>query len=387
MSFGILFLIVVCGLVGRLLAGARLFSMPLILGEIAAGVLVGRTGLNLLPTSNPTLSFLSLVGLAMLEFLVGTRLPLRSPSLRTDIKSGLWATALAFAFAVPVALVFANLTHIGHWPMFAVLFAASSAAIVMPIVLERKLDGRPAVVRTITWVAIADTLTVVVLSVVLSTGETLEVLIGSLLVVGVAAAAFLLLRFFDSTETGHRYRKLSKERGWALDLQMDLLLLFGLTWLASAFGTSVLIAGFAAGAVVALLDMPNRLSKQLVGLGQGFFVPLFFVDLGARLDFRGLLSSPSAILLAVSICVVAVLLHVVVARIVRLPIGSGLMASAQSGVPAAVASLGMANHILTPAQGAAVVSAMLLLLVACSVGANKLASAEQAAKERGPGNA
>ncbi len=372
MSFGILFLIVACGLVGRLLAGARLFSMPLILGEIAAGVIVGRTGLNLLPTHDATLSFLSLVGLAMLEFLVGTRLPLRNPSLRADLKSGVWATALAFAFAVPAGLVFAHLTHIGHWPMLAVLFAASSAAIVMPIVVEQKLDG-PIVVRTVTWVALADTSTVVALSVALSTGETPQVIFGSVLVVALAAGAFLFLRFFDSTETGNRYRKLSKDRGWALDLQMDLLLLFGLTWLATAFGASVLIAGFAAGAVVALLDMPNRLSKQLVGLGQGFFVPLFFVDLGARLDFRGLFSSPAAIVLALSIWLVAVLLHVAVARIVKLPVASGLMASSQSGVPAAVASLGMAQGILTASQGAAVVSAMLLLLITCSIGASKFA--------------
>ena len=45
MSFGILTLIVACGLVGPLLSGATRLAVPVVVGEIAAGVLVGQTTL------------------------------------------------------------------------------------------------------------------------------------------------------------------------------------------------------------------------------------------------------------------------------------------------------------------------------------------------------
>ena len=40
--------------------------------------------------------------------------------------------------------------------------------------------------------------------------------------------------------------------------------------------------------IVALAGEPRRLTQQLVGLAEGFFVPFFFVSLGARLNFRSL---------------------------------------------------------------------------------------------------
>ena len=48
-----------------------------------------------------------------------------------------------------------------------------------------------------------------------------------------------------------RVRRLSKRRAWALDLRIALLVLFALCWLATRIGTSILIAGFAVGLVVA----------------------------------------------------------------------------------------------------------------------------------------
>jgi len=76
----------------------------------------------------------------------------------------------------------------------------------------------------------------------------------------------------------------SKALGRGLDLRVSLLLLFTLAWLATRFGASVLFAGLAAGVVVALLGEPRRVAQQLVGIGEGFLIPLFFVHLGTQLD-------------------------------------------------------------------------------------------------------
>jgi Kef-type K+ transport system membrane component KefB len=148
--------------------------------------------------------------------------------------------------------------------------------------------------------------------------------------------------------------------------------LFALAAIAVQQHTSVLIAGFAAGAVLALLGEPRRLSWQLIGLGEGFLIPLFFVTLGAKLDLHALVTTPADLLLAAALSVGAVAVHVLAARLLRLPVGTGLLATAQLGVPSAVATLGLATGLLQPGQAAAVLAAVLASLAACAAGASIL---------------
>jgi Kef-type K+ transport system membrane component KefB len=166
-----------------------------------------------------------------------------------------------------------------------------------------------------------------------------------------------------------RLREMSRQREWALDLRVSLVGLFALAWLAVRFQTGVLVAGFAAGAVVALAGEPRRLVQQLLGLAEGFFVPLFFVSLGARLDVRQLASSRSDLWLTAALAGSAVACHLIAAAVVRLPLAAGMLATAQLGVPTAVAALGLASGSLDQGQAAAVVAASLVLLAVATAGA------------------
>jgi Kef-type K+ transport system membrane component KefB len=163
-------------------------------------------------------------------------------------------------------------------------------------------------------------------------------------------------------------RALSRDRGWGLDLRVSLLALFTCAWLATRFGTSILIAGFTIGLVVALLGEPRRVAEQLVGLGEGFAIPLFFVLLGAQIDLGALLSSPRALAFGGALAVVSIIIHVGAALAWRLPLPMGLVASAQLGVPAAVVAIGLDTNQLTAAQGAAVMASLLVSLGACAIG-------------------
>lgn len=372
MTFQILFLIIMCGLVGPLLAGIKRLNIPLVVGEIAAGIIVGHSGLGILNPAEPTLAFLSMVGFAMLMFLVGTHLPLHDPNLRKALGRGFLATALGFAFAVPAGLAVAAISGIAHPAIFVLLFANCSAAVVMPIVHERKLDGQT-VLLTTTWVALADAVTIVALPLAMSSGKTLTIALGAGITTAVGVGGYFALSWFRNSKVGDYYRELSKTRGWALDLRLSLGLLFGLCALATSFGTSDLVAGFVAGAVVMLVGEPKRFTKQLVGVAEGLFVPLFFVLLGAKLDISALVTSPSNLELTGLIAVATVICHTIVAKCVKLPLVSGLTASAQLGLPAAVTSLGMSTGLLAPGQGAAIIAAALISLIACAAGTTGLA--------------
>jgi Kef-type K+ transport system membrane component KefB len=378
MSFSILFVIVLAGLAGPLIAGIKRISVPLVVGEILAGLVIGKSGLNLINVNDPTLVFLAAVGFSLLMFMVGTHLPLQNPDLKKALKTGAISTVLAFLFAIPVGLLLHTLTGIAA-PIFVLILANSSAAVMMPIVHEQKLDGRT-VLLTSTWVAMADAITIVALPLAMSTGATLMVSIGGLLTLGASLAVFYGFGKIRETKVMEYYRGLSKERGWALDMRISIAILLGLCWLATSFGTSDLVAGFAAGAVVSLWGEPKRLVKQLIGLAEGFFVPLFFVDLGAKLDIGALLHSPTDLMLTGLIVLASCITHVAVAKCVKLPFYSGLAAAAQLGLPAAVVSLGLANHMIDSGQAAAIIVAALFSLVSTTIGMNFLS--KKAAQEK-----
>jgi Kef-type K+ transport system membrane component KefB len=368
MSFGILTLIVACGLTGPLIAGATRLAVPVVVGEIAAGVVVGQTGLREIDPADPTVVFLSAVGFAMLMFIVGTHLPLRDPGLRRALRTAAVAGVLSFAIAVPGGWLVARASGVGHPAVFALLLAASSSAVVMPIVQERGLTGEEMLVAT-TWIALVDIASIVALPVALEPSRALKIGGGGVAVTVVAIAVFGIVHVTRNDRVITVLRRGSQQRGWALDLRLSLFALFGLAALATSFGTSTLIAGFGAGMIVALAGEPRRLTQQLVGLAEGFFVPLFFVTLGAKLDFRSLAQSRSDVALVGMLFAAIVLCHIAVARVMRMPFGAGLLASAQLGLPAGVVALGLTEHILKAGQGAAIIAAALLSLGASAAGA------------------
>jgi Kef-type K+ transport system membrane component KefB len=368
MTFGVLTLIVACGLVGPLLSGATRLAVPIVVGEIAAGVVVGRTGLREIDTGNATVVFLSDAGFAMLMLVVGTRLPLRDPGLRQAVRRGAIAVTLSFAIAAPAAWALARATPIDHPALFVLLLATSSSAVVMPILQERGLTGGETLLAT-AWIALADIATIVALPLALDPSRALRIAAGGVAVSAAAVALFVVLRAIRRNPVVEALRADSRNREWALDLRLSLLALFGLSALADAFGTSILIAGFAAGMILALAGEPRRLVQQLLGIAEGFFVPLFFVTLGARLNFRTVVTSRSDVILALVLVCAVVACHLVVAVVMRMPLPAGLLASAQLGLPAGVVSLGLSQGILTPGQGAAVVGSALVTLAVSSAGA------------------
>jgi Kef-type K+ transport system membrane component KefB len=207
---------------------------------------------------------------------------------------------------------------------------------------------------------------------VIQPSKALHAALGGLAVIGGVFGLFLIAHAARRTSLVHRLRHASRARRWALDLRISLLVLFTLAWIAVRGGTSVLIAGFAVGLLVAVIGGPKRLSTQVTGIAAGFFVPLFFVVLGAELDLRALVQRPSLIELTLLLLAANVLVHELGALITRQPLSAGLAATAQLGLPAAVATLGLELHTLTSPQAAAILLAALGTIAICPVGIARL---------------
>ena len=371
MDFGVLALIVLAGLAGPLVgAGGRVF-VPVVIGEILAGVIVGRTGLDIIDPADPTVRFLSEVGFAMLMFTVGAHIPLRDPQLSASLRSGVVAAAIVLALAPFAGVAAAWIAGTGDAAVYAVILGSGSAAAVLSMLDEARLSGQR-VLTVIGQVTIADVVTIVAIPLVLQPDRVAQAALGGGLVAAGAAAVYVIAHWAYRKEWAHRIRKRSKQRRWALDLRLSLLVLFTLSWIAQESGTSVLVAGFATGLLVAAFGRPKRLFTQVRGLADGFFVPLFFVVLGARLELDALFEHPSILRLTVALVGLNVVVHVLAARLSSQRVPAALVATAQLGVPAAVVTLGLESNVLSAAQAAAIVTAALVSLAVASLGTTLL---------------
>jgi Kef-type K+ transport system membrane component KefB len=345
-------------LLGPLLSALRIARIPMVVGELAAGTIIGVTGFGWAHPGDPVFSFLAQAGFALVMVVAGSHVPVRDTRLRSAlVKGGLITTGIGIA-SVPVGLALSHLAHTGHAGVYAVVLASSSAALVMPVVDADHLAG-PEVLTLLAQVVFADTACIVALPLVSDPAHAGRAAVGALVVIAAASAMFLILLVLERRGVLKAVHRRSVQQTFGLEMRLSLLGLFALAGLAENVHVSVLLAGFAVGLILAALGPPRRLGRQLFGVTEGFLGPIFFIWLGASIDLRALVDHPKLVLLALGLAAGTLLIHAG-ARLVGQPLPLALLASAQLGVPVAAVTLGTQNGTLVPGEGGAILAAALV---------------------------
>jgi Kef-type K+ transport system membrane component KefB len=381
-GFHTLALLAVIGMTGPLLASLPRFQVPLIIGELAAGLVVGRTGFGIVDPGDATFTLLADIGFALVMFVVGTHVPVRDKALRSAVPKALARAVAVGAAAAVLGVVLAHVFGTGHAAVYAVLMASSSAALALPVIDSLKLSGPP-VLSVTTQIAIADATSIVLLPLVINPAQAPRAALGALAIAGCAAVLFVLLRTADRRGWRKRMHDYSQQRRFALELRISLIVLFGLCALAVTTHVSIMLAGFALGLALSAAGEPRRLARQLFGITEGFFSPLFFVWLGASLQVRELVSHPKLILLGVGLGLGAVLAHCA-GRLLGQPLTLGVLSAAQLGVPVAAATIGTQEHLLVAGEASALIFGALLTIAATSIAGALAARGQTAEKPEKP---
>ncbi len=376
MGFGTLAVVALAGLAGPVLAWRRSWHIPVVIGELVAGILLGRTGWGVLKAADPSFTLLADVGFALVMFIAGSHVPIRDATLRRGLRTGAVRAVLVGVASVVAAVLVNAVFGTGHTGLYAVVMASSSAALVLPIVDSLRLGGS-SVLAMLPQVAIADAACIVALPLAIDPTHAARAALGALAVALAAALVYLALRGGSQSGVRHRLHRLSEERGFALELRIQLLILFCLAAVAVSLHVSIMLAGFAFGLAVAAVGEPRRLARQLFGLTEGFLGPLFFIWLGASLDLRDLAAHPSAVVLGLCLAAGAVLSHATM-RLFGQPIPVTLLASAQLGVPVAGATLGTQLGLLQPGEAPALLLGALICIGATTAAGTLLATSRDA---------
>jgi Kef-type K+ transport system membrane component KefB len=376
MNFTMLAVIMLAGLIGPLLAYPEGWHVPVVVGELFVGILLGRTGLGYLNATDPTFSFLGEVGFGLVMFVAGTHVPVRDPSLQGSLGRGAARAALVGAGSAVLGVILAAAFGTGHAALYAVLMASSSAALILPIIDSLELHGEQ-VLQLLPQVALADAVCIIALPLVIDPAHVGRAALGALAVIATGAALFWGLRFVERNGYRHRLHHVSEDRHFALELRISLVILFSLAAVAGRSHVSVMLAGFVFGLVLAAIGEPRRLARQLFAMTEGFFGPLFFVWLGASLDLRALGTQPTLILLGLMLGVGALLSHSL-ARVSGLPLSLSSLAAAQLGVPVAGATLGTSLHVLAPGEPSALILGALVTIAVATIAGGSAARKQQA---------
>jgi Kef-type K+ transport system membrane component KefB len=375
-SFADLAVIMLVALLGPLLAVPRSWHLPVVLGELAGGIALGRTGIGYLDSADPTFTFLADIGFALVMFIAGSHVPMRDEQLRKSLRSGVVRAVAVGVVAVGLGVLVARLFGIGHAPLYAVLMASSSAALILPIVDSLHLGGSQ-VLALLPQIAIADAACIVALPLAIDPAHAGRAALGALMVIVSGGAAYLVMRYGERSGSRRRLHNLSEEREFALELRISLVILFTLAAVAVRGHVSIMLAGFSLGLGIAAIGEPRRLARQLFALAEGFLAPLFFVWLGASLNLRQLGTHPEFIGLGLALGVGAAVAHCVV-RLVGQPFPLGLLATAQLGVPVAAATIGGQLGVLRPGESSALILGALAAILLAVLGGSLSARAAEA---------
>jgi Kef-type K+ transport system membrane component KefB len=364
-GFDTLALLTAVGFAGPLLASLPHLRIPLIIGELVAGLVLGKTGFGVLDESNSTFQLFANIGFALVMFVAGTHVPVRSREVRAAVPRALARAVLCGVVAAALGVGLAWQFGTGHAALYAVLMTSSSAALALPVIGSMRLQGPPVLSLT-AQIAIADTACIVLLPLVIDLRRAQTAALGALAIAACAVLLFVVLLAADRRGWRQRMHDYSEKHKFALELRTNLFVLFALAALAVNTHVSIMLAGFALGLVIASVGEPRRLARQLFGITEGFFGPLFFVWLGASLRVRELGAHPKLILLGAGLGLGAVLAHCV-GRLLGQPLTLAVLSAAQLGVPVAAATIGTEEHLLAAGEGSALMFGALLTIVSASV--------------------
>jgi len=281
------------GVIALMLAGAKLFGwlaqrigQPAVLGELVAGVALGGSLLGIVDTHDHVLHFLAELGVVILLFEIG----LETDLVRLVAVGTASLTVAVVGVFLPFVLGYGVCLLWGLDNMAAIVAGATLTATSVGITARVLSDlGRlrePESQIVLGAAVIDDVIGLIILTVVAGMAAGTEVTLGGVAGITGIAFGFLIITLGVGTFVLPRLLNLTRHvdmPGTATIAAMIIAL--ALAWLADSAGSAMIIGAFAAGVLLAKTPQAKEIEHGVASIGH-FFVPLFFVMVGAAVDLR-----------------------------------------------------------------------------------------------------
>ncbi len=362
------------------LLAARL-RLPAAVIEILLGLLVGVSGLQLVHTT-PFTSFLSHLGITFLMFLVGAEIDFNHIR-----REGLRSVLIASIAAAGILLTGVALARLLRFPPYLglVLGAMSCGILLVALVETGQQKSRLGQLLLLVG-SIGEFLTLFGLAGFnlmhrFGAGWRLVLEVGRALVLFIVAYLLLsLLRLLVWWAPHHFERLVHADDPSEIGVRAGFVLMLSLSTLASLVGLESILGSFLAGALFAFVfRQRGALDAKLSAIGQGFFIPLFFISVGVTFDVH-VLANPISIIRMVALLAGASLLSkalpLLLIRLLGVPLrqvfAGAFLLSSPLTLLVAIAALGRDLGILDAAGSGAVILLAIVSGVIFPVGYKQL---------------
>lgn len=389
-------------LVPLLLTPVKRFGIPVVVGEIIAGIVVGHSGFNLI-RSDVVLQVMSEFGFAYLMLLSGLEINFSdaagaksAPPRKRIIGNPFVLGTLMFTLSAGLSLA-AGFGMIRYglardpWIM-AMILTTTSLGVVAPVLKERGLTDNRFGQTILVGALLADFLTILFIGayvLLIGDGANTRLLLILLLFAAFVAAYRLGTRFKQHAPARRVMQALSTATA-----QIRVRAAFAITLifmgLAESLGVVNILGAFLAGVIIALLSSNGSsiLREKLDAIGYGFFIPIFFIMAGVKFDLPALLASDRSLLMVPVLIVAAWLVKLLPALVMRLAFGwretfaASALLSARLSFIVAVAEIGMQLGIISAAVNSAIILVAIVTCIASPIAFSRILPRKHRVGER-----
>ncbi|PCK22159.1 sodium:proton antiporter [Bacillus pumilus] len=331
-------------------------TIPVVVAEIIMGLIIGKSGFQLVVEHDAWLDTLSMLGFIFLMFLSGLEIDFssfESKKKARELPNGLkepntfkaaiiiFLGVFCISFILSYAFVLAG--FIQNAFLMTLIISTISLGVVVPTLKEEKLMQTNIGQIILLVAVIADLVTMILLAVFSSiygdgTGNMWLLLL-------LFAAGILLYLFGRVFKTKSIFLSMSKGTV-QIGTRAIFTLIIVLVALSESLGAENILGAFLAGVLVSLLSPNKELVQQLDSFGYGFLIPIFFVMVGVDLNIWALFKDPT-IMIMIPLLFIALLLSKLVPILylkkwydMKKVIGSGFLLTSTLSLVIAAATIG-----------------------------------------------
>ncbi len=377
-----------------LMANIRFIKIPPVIVEIMLGFVVGKNMLNLLPETS-YMDFLALTGFLFLLFMSGlgidvnqimSSMPRGRLKFSQVIQNPLLIAILIYIgnliLSVLAALILRNFVAIDDIIFLSLVIPTVALSIVAPVLKEQGDIGKKHGQVIMLVGAISTIASIILIS--LYSGVLRE---------GLNSELFLFLiifaTFFFAVFAGRYMIKIPLFKSLLYRLahaasqirvRGTIALIFGFVTVAYLIKVELVLGAFLTGILLSIFLAKERsaLIIKLDGMSYGFFVPVFFIMVGANLDISALDQFDNSYLflavLLVCMFAVQVIPTMLMSKVfgIKTALSSGLLLTSRLGLTIASAQIGLQLGVISPAVNAAIVIVSIVSSIIAPVLYNQL---------------
>ncbi len=345
-------------------------GVPAVVGEITCGIGFGLLGFSLEAEGRIVIDFLASFGLIFLMFLVGLEIDFS----KVEVHGTKLFILGTFIFILTLGISIFLTTKLGLGLYLALVLSTSAVGLTVPTIRELgllKSDFGQAILISAFIADFATVLLVTVFTLHFKKGIT-----GEMFLIVLVFVLFFVVYYAGKLAIWHYPERLS---AWFKSDQPSeigvraafaLLLVFVALSEIADIKAIAIVGAFLAGVMLSLLFRGGTvLEQKLFGIGYGFLIPIFFINVGMQFDLGaltrgGIYLVPMLLLMAFAVKIVPSLLFLIWYSL-KESISAGVLLSSRLSLIIAMAAVGVELGLVNTTMESAIILLALITSICC----------------------